>query len=195
MPIIATASGSTKQFKLAPAGNHVARVARIIHIGTVPETFNGEDKIMNKVLISFELPNELEVFKEEKGKEPFVVSREYTLSMNEKANLRKLVEGILGVALSDEEAEHFDVTSLSGKVCLLNVVHKTSQVSKNEYAIIQGAAPLPKGMTAPEAINKPMVIDYDNLTEGDFASLPEYIKEKMKVSLEFDKWKNTVIGF
>ena len=192
MPIIAPVS-EQKQFKLVPSGNHVARVCRIIHIGTVPETFNGEDKMMNKVLISFELPNELEVFKEEKGKEPFVVSREYTLSMNEKANLRKLVEGILGVALSDEESEHFDVTSLSGKVCLLNVVHKVSSASKNTYALIQGAAPLPKGMTAPEAINKPLVVDYDNLTEGDFASLPEYIKDKMKVSLEFDKWKNTVI--
>ena len=191
MSIIATSTGSPKQFKLAPAGNHIARVSRIIHIGTVPEVYNGEDKMMNKVLIGFELPTELEVFKEEKGKEPFVVSREYTLSMNEKANLRKLVEGILGVALSDEEAEHFDVTSLSGKVCLLNVVHKTSQVSKNEYAIIQGAAPLPKGMTAPDAVNKPLVVDYDTLMPDDFNNLPDYIKEKMKVSVEYKKWQIT----
>ncbi len=174
-------------YDVVPAGNHVARVYRVIHIGTIPETFMGEEKIMNKVMISFELLNEKKVFKEEKGSEPYVISAEYTLSMNEKANLRKFIEGFLGIALHNDEADAFDVMSLIGEACLLNVVHKVSKTG-NTYAIAKGASPIPRGMSVPAPYNPVVKLDYGDSWNLDlFESLPAFLKDKMSKSVEFSK--------
>lgn len=174
-------------FKTVPAGNHVARLYRLLHIGTVPEVYMGEDKMTDKIMLGFELPNEKAVFTAEKGEEPFVISREFTLSMSEKANLRKIVEGMLGTTFNDDEAYEFDVESLIGQTCLLNVVHKKSEKSGNDYALIMSASPLPKGMEAPAAYNKAQVLDYDKWNEDLFMSLPGFLKEKIRASEEYKK--------
>jgi hypothetical protein len=182
-----TAPRQESKFELVPAGNHVARVYRIIQLGTVPETFQGEEKQVSKIMIGFELPNETKVFKEEKGAEPFVVSREFTFSMNEKANMRKLVEGIIGTALDEEEAATFDIAKLIGLTCLLNVVHKKSEKTGNAYALIQGASPIPKGMSVPDAVNKPELLYYSEWNAEIYAKLPQFIQDKMKLSKEWQE--------
>ena len=174
-------------FKTVPAGNHVARLYRLLHIGTVPEVYMGEDKMTNKIMLGFELPNEKAVFTTEKGEEPFVISREFTLSMNEKANLRKIVEGMLGTTFSDDDADEFDIESLIGQTCLLNVVHKKSEKSGNDYALIMSASPLPKGMEAPEKYNEAQILDYSKWDEKLFMSLPQFLKDKIRASEEFKK--------
>lgn len=182
MPI--KAPKSSPVYDLVPAGNHVARVYRVIHIGTIPEMYMGEEKMMNKVMIGFELLNEKKVFKQEKGEEPYVISAEYTLSMNSKANLRKLIEGMYGVNLRDDEAEAFDALSIVGSACLLNVVHKTS-ASGNVYALVKGASPLPRGMVSPAAYNPVQTLDYDDWSKEVFNNLPQFLKDKVTQSLEY----------
>ena len=86
MPI--TATNTQTQREPIPAGNYIARCYQMIEIGTVKETILGKDRISPKVRIGWELPTELKVFKEENGEQPCVISKEYTLSMAEKANLR-----------------------------------------------------------------------------------------------------------
>jgi len=113
-----------------------------------------------------------------------VIDREFTLSMHEKANLRKFVEGILGVTFLDEEANIFDIAELMGKTCLLNVVHKKA-TNGNTYANIQSASPLPKGMTAPAAFNRPILLDYDNWDGEVFNTLPPFIADKIKTSQQY----------
>jgi hypothetical protein len=108
------ATKSDRKFEVVPAGNHIARVYSIIHIGTIPGEYMGEPKEDNTVRIGFELPMETRVFKEGEPERPFVVAQEYTVSMGEKANLRKLVEGVLGVGLYNEEAGAFNVLDLMG---------------------------------------------------------------------------------
>lgn len=172
-------------YELVPAGNHVARCYRVIHIGTIPETYMGEEKMMNKIMIGFELLNEKKVFKEERGEEPYVISREYTFSMNEKSNLRKMIEGMYGIVFHNEEAEAFDFLNLIGEACLVNVVHKKSGKG-NDYAVITGASPIPKGMEVPKGYNKAQKLDYgDGWDEKFFESLPPFIKDKMAKSKEF----------
>lgn len=178
--------GSKKEYKLVPAGNHVARVYSIIHLGVIEEEYMGETKEMDKVRISFELPNETEVFKEGEEPKPFSISQEYTLSMGEKANLRKLVEGILGGPVEEQE-EGFGVSSLMGKTCLLNVIHRTSKAG-NEYAQIASAAPLPKGMEAPTAVNETSYLDFEEGWDQEkFDSLPDFIKDKIKSSKNYKR--------
>ncbi len=141
--------------------------------------------MMNKVVIGFELPNEMREFKEGEGEKPFAIFKEYTLSMFEKASLYKLVTGIIGKPLTEEEANNFQIESLIGQTCLLNVIHKIGKESGKERAEIQSAAPLPKGMEAPAPFNKPQILDYENWDEGLFESLPEFLKEKVMSSLEY----------
>jgi len=72
-----------------PAGTHVARCYQIIHIGTIVDTYQGEEKLVNKVRLVFELPLETADFG--KGEQPFSIGRDFTLSMHEKSLM-----GILG---------------------------------------------------------------------------------------------------
>lgn len=173
-----------KTFAVAPEGNHIARVCQVVQIGTLQETnVKGEVVQRAKVRVAFELPTELHVFKEERGEEPFMIGDRYTLSFYSGSNLRKLVEGIVG-KMEDDEADEFDVSTLIGKECMVNVGH---YVSKKGYtnAKILSAAPLPKGITAPEAIIKPVLLSYDDWNEDVFESLPEFIRSEIESTPEY----------
>lgn len=184
-----TKSGGDFEKELVPAGNHVARLYSIIHIGKIEEEYMGEAKINDKVMLRFELPDEMRTYGD-KGELPMAINREYTLSLGEKANLRKLVEGMLGSTLNDSD-EFFGVESLVGKVCLLNVIHKTTQKGK-VYAQIVAASPLPKSMKAPEAINAPFIFDYEeNFSQEEVEKMPQFIQDKIKSS---EQYKNRTTG-
>lgn len=182
MPIIASNTGTN--FTPVPAGTYAARCYSMIHIGTVTENYMGEDKEMNKVRITWELPTELKVFKEENGEQPYSVSKEFTLSMHEKANLRKFLEGWRGKGFTEEEAKSFDITKLLGKPCLLSIIHKANKQG-NQYATISGVSTLPKGMDCPAQINKNFEFTWDEFSQEKFDSLPDYLKEKMRTSREY----------
>lgn len=176
----------TQQFEktLVPEGTHIARLYSIIHMGTIPEMYMGEEKEMNKIRLGFEFPEELHVFKPELGEQPLVHSQEYTLSFNEKARLRKVVEGIRGKALTDEECETFDILSLTGKPCLINVIHKVSKAG-NTRVEIASVTPLMKNQTAPLQVNESKVLTYENWNEELFEKLPDFLKDKIKSSKEY----------
>jgi hypothetical protein len=173
---------SQSDFKPTPQGTHVARCFQFIHIGTVKETIKGVEQEMNKIRLVFELPQELR----DDGK-PFTIGADYTLSMSPKANLKKFVDGMLGKSLDKQESGDFDVESLVGKACLLNVIHKQSQSTGNTYAQIAGSTPLVKGMECPDQVNPSLVFNYsDNYNAETLESLPDFIKDKIKSSAEFN---------
>lgn len=179
--------GSKRESKPVPAGNHIARVYSIVHIGTIPGEWQGKAKMNNKVRIGFELPNEKAVFREGDQPKPFVINQNYTLSMYENAQLRKLVEGILGVGFLDEDAKSFDVIDLMGRTCMLNVIHSKTQKGAI-YGKIMSAAPLPKGIEGPPPVNPPFVLDYgSNWDNEKFNGLPEFIQDDMRLSREYRK--------
>lgn len=190
MAIIAKNNGGTQR-ELIPAGNYIARCYQQIHIGTVDETIMGETKHLNKIRIGWELPSELRVFKEEKGEQPVVISKEFTLSMNEKASLRIALKSWRGKDFTDEEAAAFDTTKLLGVPCMLNIIHKPSKKDASKvYEEIAGITPIPKGMTCPPQVNPTVELNYDNFDEELFNSLPDFIKDKMKSSDEYKAMKN-----
>ena len=187
MAINATNEGTN--YEPIPAGNYVARCYQMIQIGTVNENIMGEIKTMNKVRISWELPTELKVFKEEKGEQPCSISKEFTLSLHEKANLRKFLAGWRGKDFTEEQAKSFDITVLVGKECMLNIIHRTSKQGKT-FAEISSISTLPKGLKCPPQINPSFILSYDNFDEEKFNSLPDFIKDKMKTSIEYKSMKN-----
>lgn len=184
MAINATNTGVKRE--PIPAGNYPARCYQMIHIGTVTEFIMGEQKILNKVRIGWELPTELRVFDESKGEQPLVISEEFTLSMHEKSKLRAFLTAWRGRGFSEDEAKCFDITKLLGAVCLLNIIHKPSKKDPSVvYANIGSISPVPKGFTVAAQINPTFVLDYDSFSWDAFNRLPDFIKDKMKGSIEF----------
>lgn len=182
MAIIATNSPVNKI--QVPAGSHVGRCFSMIHMGTTHYEYMGQPKTANKVRMTFELPNELHVFKEGEDPKPMIISAEYNLVMSEKSNLRKMIEGWLGKRLTDEETKSFDVESLIGKAGMINIIH-----NDKGYADIAAISSMPKGFECPPPVNVQKVLSYDNWDENLFNSLPEFIQEKMKETVEYKKMK------
>jgi hypothetical protein len=188
MPITAKTSGV--EFEKVPVGNHIARCYSMVEIGTEEKEFQGEKKKAYVVRITWELPNEKKVFAPEKGEQPFSISKDYTLSMHEKANLRHDLQSWRGKAFNEEEAKSFDITKLIGVPCMLNVIHNVSKANGNTYANIAGVTAIPKGLTVPAQINPSFVFSYDEWSDSKFASLPEWLRKRIEVTPEFQKHLN-----
>jgi hypothetical protein len=189
MAITATTTATKKE--LIPAGNYIARCYQMIQIGHVREMILGEIKTLNKVRIGWELPTETKVFNVEKGEQPFVISEEYTLSMHEKSNLRKMLASWRGKEFSQEEAAGFDITKLLGVPCMLNIIHKPAKSDPSIiYQKIGSVSPLAKGVSCPPQSNPISVLQYDKFNFEFFNSLPDFLKDKIKQSEEFMKLSN-----
>lgn len=189
MAIIATTNSQPKE--LIPAGNYFARCYQMLQIGHVKEVIMGEVKILNKVRIGWELPTEKKVFSPERGEQPFVISEEFTLSMHEKSNLRKVLASWRGKDFSIDEAASFDITKLLGVPCMLNIIHKPGKQDPSKvFQKIGSVSPLPKGTAMPPQINPTSVLQYDNFDYVLYDSLPDFIKDKIKTSEEYIKLRN-----
>lgn len=191
MPIIAENNGGN--YTPMPAGNYVARCYQMIQIGTVEEEFQGEKKKMHKVRLGFEFPTETKVFKEENGEQPFVLSKEFTLSMHEKSTLRKFLQSWRGKEFAEHEAKAFDISVLLEKPCMIQVIHKETQ--KGVRANIASISSMPKGLICPEQINPSQLLSFDNFNEELFNSMPDFIKEKIESSEEYKKITGNVVVF
>jgi hypothetical protein len=188
MAIIAKNSGNGDgvAYSPIPAGNYIARCYSMIEIGTLNEIILGNEKRVHKIRITFELPTELKVFNAEKGEQPCVISKEFTLSMNEKANLRAFLTAWRGKAFTDEEATAFDVTKLLGVPCLLNIIHKQGRKDPSKtFDEIASATPLPKGLACPPQINPTFEFSHSEWEWEKFNSLPNFLQEKIKQSEEY----------
>jgi hypothetical protein len=146
----------------------------------------GEEKDLHQVRVTWELPEEKAVFKEENGEQPFVLSKDYTLSLYEKANLRKDLESWRGKQFTEEELAGFDISKLIGVPCLLSVVHKTTQKGKT-FANISSVSSLAKGMTCAKQINPS--VEYSIADGGNdvFRTFPKWLQQKIE---EAHEWGN-----
>lgn len=193
MPTVAPV-GSSRPKPQAPAGTHVARIYKFMNMGKRVQEYMGALKAYPDTLVSFtlELPNELHEFEydnketgeKEAVKKPFVISREFVLSMGPKSNLRPFVEGVIGVSLTDAEAGSFDIETLVGQPCLATIVHKEGK-NGNVYANLKSVSPLVKGMECPAQINLSSFFDVKTASLEEINALPPFIQDKIKVSDEY----------
>lgn len=173
-------------YKLIEAGVYAARCYSMVDLGTQTNEYNGETKTARQVLITWELPTELEVFHEEKGLEPYVVSKTYTLSMHEKASLRKDLESWRGKAFTDEEAKSFDITKLLGKPCQISIIHKRSADGSKTYANISGITNVMKGVEVPEAMNPVRELTFMDFNWDVYKELPQWVRDIIVKSPEYN---------
>lgn len=168
MAIIAKASGSS--FVPAPAGTHSAVCVDVVDLGMLEVTFANKAKKQHKINVVWQIG---EVRNDNK---PYQVQKRYTLSLHEKAGLRKDLESWRGRPFTQGELEGFDVESVLSAPCMLNVIHNVKDGST--YANVTAVMKLPKGLTAPTPRDYMRVCDRPK-TEGEGAPMPEYGEQPM----------------
>lgn len=168
-------------FEQAPAGTHVARCVRLIDIGTQFGEYQGKPNALRKVVVTWELPNELMAEGDYKGK-PFLVNKWYTASLGEKANLRKDLVNWRGREFTDDELKGFEAKKILGTTCMLSL-------TPNEKGKVRvtGVMKLPKGSDAPPQINPSIYfsLERDEFSQATFDLLSEYWQTEIRKSPEW----------
>lgn len=142
MSDVITAKGSDSKFKPHAEGQFVGQCMDTIDLGETVESFAGQpDKIAHKCALVFRTGER----NEDTG--DFIdIAREFTVSMGEKANLRKFLEQWRGKAYtSDQIEEGVPLHKLTGNHGLLTVAHRTS-AKGNTHANITACVGIPKQM-------------------------------------------------
>lgn len=140
MAIMASAGSELgKTFEPAPAGVHQAVCVDVIDLGVLDVTWQGQTKRQHKINVAWQIAET-----RNDGK-PFVVFKRYTLSLNDKATLRRDLESWRGRAFTRDEEMGFDVESVIGANCLLNIQH--NEVGDKTYANVISIMPLVRGMS------------------------------------------------
>tara|TARA_R110000868_G_scaffold75901_3_gene218656 strand:+ start:404 stop:1006 length:603 start_codon:yes stop_codon:yes gene_type:complete len=166
-------------FEQPPAGTHMARCIKVIDLGTQKGEYQGKATSKRQCIIGFELPEELMTEGDYAG-QPFVTSRFYTVSLGEKANLRKDLENWRGRAFTKEELGGFESKNILGKPCMLSLTP-----SDKGKVRITGIMASPKGSKLPPAINELVYFSLDEFDAGVFERLSEGIKKMVVQSPEY----------
>lgn len=167
-----------------PEGTYPARLYKIMHLGTIPGGYEG--KLTNTIRFDWELPTKTKIFDENKGPQPLSISKEYTLSMNDGANLYKHLVSWFGKEFTDKDREKFDIASVIGRDCMINVAHKTSSSTGNIYSYVASVSPMPDGMECPLAVNSPFIWDFDeNFDLNILDNLHDFFADKIRSSAEY----------
>ena len=172
MPIAKNIGGD---FKPLPAGTHVARCFAVISLGTQPSN-NPQFAPAFKVMLMWEVPDE--TVDMQGVATPMTISKEYTLSLNEKANLRRDLQSWRGKEFTAKELEGFDVANVCGAPCMLSVIHKAN-AKGSTYANIASISALAKSVKCAEPFHKYLKFEIEHGQTAVFKALPEWISKKI----------------
>lgn len=178
MGLMAKKSDNDFNFEMCPAGNHVAVCFSVIDLGMQEVEYLGQKSFKRKVRISWELPGELMTQGELAG-QPFSISKNYTLSLSDKANLFQDLNSWRGRPFSEQELEGFDLYNVLGAPCMLNVVHRPNHDGSRTYANVSSIAQLPKAIQKPQPVNELRKFNTEEFSQADLNALPDWLKDKI----------------
>ena len=178
--MIAKANGG--DYEQAPTGTHVARCVRLIDLGTQSSEYEGRKSSRRQVVISWELPEEMMATGERAG-EPFLVTKFYTLSLNEKAKLRADLISWRGRDFTEEELAGFDMKKILGTACLLGVIDRDG---KNR---VDKPMKLTKGMKVAKQVNPTLYfsLDPEEFDPKVYEGLTDGYKRMIEASPEYQE--------
>lgn len=179
MSTYASDTGGGGDFTPVPQGPHPAICDMFVDLGLQETTGKFAGKVQHKVYFRWQIPS-LRLSYEKDGQTfegPMTIGGKYTLSLHEKAALRKLLQSWRGKAFSPDELKRFDVTTVVGKACLLSVSHAPRD-GGGVYANIDSVMRLPEGMKAPVLEGDQLIYDADNM--GTFEKLRPWLQELIK---------------
>lgn len=179
MSIIAKSNGEKEfaKFPLPEAGTTQAVCCAVWDLGLQPSMFkneDGSDKYQHKIIVAWEIEQKIDAPDSEYNGKPYMLNKKYTLSLGEKANLRKDLESWRGKPFTQEELNKgFDVEILYGINCLLGITHTPDKNDAAKvYANVTAILPVTKNM--------PKLIPVRAKTEP----APKWVQEKMAQAVQ-----------
>jgi len=156
-------------------GTYGARLVQVIDLGKQESDFyknkDGSPVVQHKVWLTWELPSELiEVGDEEK---PRWISKEYTVSFNEKATLPKIINAMGG--------DKGTLDEYLGAACMVQIGS-----SKNDKDKVVNVTSPVKGFTVGDLVNSTTVFDFDSPDQEVFDSLPDFLQEKITSAQDWE---------
>jgi hypothetical protein len=171
------------QFIPAPAGVHAGVCVDEIDLGMVVREFGGAKSEKRMVRLVWQIAEDM------KDGKPYLVKKDYTASLHEKAGLRKDLEGWRGRPFSFDELAGFDLEKVVGAPCMMNIVHATGRKG-GTFANIAAIMPLAKGFvkleprdyvrqkdrpkvepgtngTAKQHVDEPPPVDFNGIDDDD----------------------------
>jgi len=144
MPLPVSDTGGGQDFPPIPPDIHPAVCIGLIDLGTQQHPYYKNWK--KKVAILWELPETRIDITNQDGiteNKARVISKIYTQSLSNKATLRKDLVSWRGVEFTEAELKSFDLETILGKSCRLNVINKTK--GDRTFANVDSVIRHPKG--------------------------------------------------
>ena len=189
MGFIATNEGGGN-FKRVPSGAFIGRCYSLIDLGTQLVNSPDGEKLKHRIQLGWELFGE-----DDQGSPltvnidghemPMTIKKSYTVSMHEKAGLRKDLAAWRGKDFTEDEAKAFDVSKLLGAYCMVNVT--TNDKGGKTYSNVAGLTPLPGALRAskPAPVHADQKFDLDAPDMALFSTFHERLQDAIKKSPEW----------
>jgi len=184
-------AGSSGSFTPVPNGMHLARCYRIVDLGTQKTEHMGVPKLAYKVMLQFEVHSEDESGKPtvtNKG-EPMSISKNYTMSLHEKATLRNHLKMWRGRDFTPDELNGFELKNVLGAWCMLSISTSTGNDGKT-YTNIDAVMPVPahlKKLGLPTPFNQIKMYEIENHDSELFATFSDSLRAKIMGSMEYQR--------
>ena len=185
--IIANGGNDTPSYPTVSVGVHKARCVRVIDLGTQQNDYQGQISWKRQVMLIWEVPSETD----NKG-EPLTISKFYTLSLNEKANLANDLVSWRGRPFTETEKKGFDISKVVGKPCSINVI-----LNQNGKPKISTVMPIGKNDEIAQQFHPNMVFSITDFQEKKmevFNQLPEGIRNIILKSKELEGTEKQDLG-
>jgi len=173
-----------KDLELIPEETYQAICYAVVDFGT--QHIKEFDVDKEQVLIGWEIPA-LRIEVERDGKKldlPRAISKQYTLSLHKKSNLRPMLESWRGKSFTKDEEEGFHLKNLLGANCMLQVLHGVSKRTGDTYAYVANVSKLYVGLEKKQAENKYQYFNFDEHKEIP-DNIPEWMVNRIKDSYEY----------
>ena len=184
-------AGSSGSFTPVPNGMHLARCYRIVDLGTQKTEHMGVPKLAYKIMLQFEVHSEDESGKPtvtNKG-DPMSISKNYTMSLHEKATLRNHLKMWRGRDFTPEELNGFELKNVLGAWCMLSISTSTGNDGKT-YTNIDAVMPVPahlEKLGLPTPFNQVKMYEIENHDSELFATFSDSLRAKIMGSMEYQR--------
>jgi len=163
-------------------------------LGTQKTEYQGTVKHLPKVMLQFEVhgndDNDKPILT---GKgEPMSISKNFTLSLAEKATLRKDLQTWRGREFTQAELNGFELKNVLGAWAMISVIKAMGNNGK-EYTNIATINSVPSSMKAslPQGFNKVGLFEIENPDHEMFETFSDNLKQKIQGSPEWQARHNS----
>ena len=176
-----------KKFKNAPAGLHLARLYKVVDIGSQTGEWQGKATFNRKVIFYFEIHGDDaagQPLVNDDGK-PLIITKYYNVSLGEKATLRKHLQSWLNLDFN-AMPEGFKVESILGNFAMINVItYLKDGETKTAIDNLTAVPALIAKHGLPEGVNDLFIFDLNKFDSAKFDLLSDNVKKIIMDSPEY----------